>query len=267
MPTRKYPGFRGKAAGTGAKAAAGSALPITTSFSRASPSAAKRSAARIANHSIAPAKGSRLRAKLPRRQQIPKLALAANHHRNAGKAGGRNQSEVRIEIEGMRNLDMLPPQTTAKPQASAPRLQSVEVLSEPELWDLAKIPGEGTRALNAAQVNLKLFGPKVLRQHGELALRSPGLEIIGHQKQADGRRVEKRRFQAVLGAGRIFFRTVFRTLLRTLYCAFFRIMQGTQFHQPFSRSFRGWSNGQRRRCQRRGKHGLRSRASHERLGE
>jgi hypothetical protein len=80
----------------------------------------------------------------------------------------------------MRNLDMLLPQTLAQAKASSQRRPSVQTASQPELRNFSEIIGERTYSPDATEVNLELFGAKVLRQDGKLALRASGFKRIGH---------------------------------------------------------------------------------------
>jgi hypothetical protein len=69
---------------------------------------------RVAHDSVAPAKSESLRAELCRSHQIADLAMASNNDWNTGKFCGRNQREISVEIEGVRDLYLLLAQMTAQ---------------------------------------------------------------------------------------------------------------------------------------------------------
>jgi hypothetical protein len=51
-------------------------------------------------------------------EEITELALTANHHWNAREPGRWNKREIRVEIEGVCNIDLIASQMTRKARSS-----------------------------------------------------------------------------------------------------------------------------------------------------
>jgi hypothetical protein len=68
---------------------------------------------RVADNGIAPAKCNCLRAKLRGRHQISDLAMASDHDWNTRKYGSGYQREIGVEIESVRDLDVMMAQMAA----------------------------------------------------------------------------------------------------------------------------------------------------------
>src|SRR5208282_147892 len=112
--------------------------------------------------------------------------MTADDHRDARQTSGGNEHQVSVKIECVRNLHLVFAKVTAEIETRAQRLPSKKAAPHWKLGDLAELAGERAAGIHASQMNLKLGGIGILRDHRKLPLRSARLEGINHQKQADG---------------------------------------------------------------------------------
>ena len=109
--------------------------------SESGPDQAIGSGLRIADHDIAPAKRTRLRAKLRRSHQVSNLPMAADYNRDSSQFRGGNQCEIGVEIEGMGDLHSMLTEITTKVEPRAQRAPSEEAASERKLLGVRKVMG------------------------------------------------------------------------------------------------------------------------------
>src|ERR1700676_21645 len=139
---------------------------------------------RIAYDGVAPAENPRLGALLSGSKQVAKLALAANHYRYARPTGCRNQHEVRVKVEGMRDINLLSLQVSGKPPASPHRCGAVQAAAQGKFCHLTESLEKWPLALKAAQMHVKKIGIQRSCQRHKLTLASASFQAVGHQKNA-----------------------------------------------------------------------------------
>ena len=96
--------------------------------------------------------------------------MAADDHRDARQAGGGDQREIGVEIEGVGDLHLMMAQMAAQVEASAQRLPSEEAAAKRKLLSLWEVVGERSTAADAAEMSSELRRGEILGEDGELAL-------------------------------------------------------------------------------------------------
>ena len=81
------------------------------------------------------------------------MTLAADYHRRSCEPGSRNQREVRVEIEGMRDRDTIPSQILSQSKARPQRFQAVQTAAKRKFRYATQAIEKRTTSLNATQMD------------------------------------------------------------------------------------------------------------------
>jgi hypothetical protein len=96
-----------------------------------------RRRAGIAHYDVAPAEHACLGTEMCWAKQIAKLALTADHYWRPRQSRGWNQRQVRIEVEGLRNRNVIPAQVLSQPETRSQGLQARQAPAQAKLRQLA----------------------------------------------------------------------------------------------------------------------------------
>jgi hypothetical protein len=108
------------------------------------------------------------------------LALAADYHRHACEPGGWNQREVGVEIESLRDRDMVPSQVLSQAKACPERFRSIQTAAKWKLRNVAQTIEKRSPPLNATQVKSECRLIYGTRQGCKLALAAASFKTVGH---------------------------------------------------------------------------------------
>jgi len=122
-----------------------------------------------------------LGAKLQRSEKITKLTLTSDYYGNARQPRLRNQQQISVKIEGVRNGDPPPPKMTPEIQPGSPGLYAIQISPEWELLHIEPVQ-KGTFRLDAAEMEAKPVLIERAAHRYKLALASASFEAIDHHK-------------------------------------------------------------------------------------